>query len=59
MSNGGECPKCKRDQAMSGDSERYVGNDEYTTEYYCNPCSVSWTSYYKYNRKELHIEGGY
>jgi len=56
MNEAGQCPKCKKDRNMSGDSESYVGNDEYTTQYYCDGCKLSWLSYFKFDRQEVDEE---
>jgi len=54
MNEAGICPQCNRDQRMSGDSERFCGDDTYSTEYHCGVCEVGWTSYFKYSSKEVH-----
>lgn len=46
------CPECGY-ESQSGDSESY-GEQEYSTEFMCEECECQWTSYYKYNRKEIH-----
>jgi len=48
------CPKCGF-ESMSGDEESY-GEQEYSTEFMCEECDTEWTSYYKYDRKEIHEE---
>ena len=54
MDKAGICPNCKEDRRMSGDSESFVGNDEYTTQYYCDSCELGWLSYFRFNRQEVY-----
>ena len=51
MTEDNICPKCGHD-SESGDGESYA-DGEYSAEFICEVCECQWTSYYKFDRKEV------